>query len=106
MEHVAAALVASGEDGVGEAADGAVASANCADEAGAGVDEGGNFFGSVGGAGAEAGDLHGGEVVDVVAEVADRFEREVELRGEGAEGSGLVANALGDERDMHLFGVE
>ena len=83
LEDIAAAEIAGGEDGVGEAADGAVAAGSWGDEAVFG-DVGDDFGGGVSGAGAEAGDLHGEEVVDVVAEEAGVVERDVELGREVA----------------------
>jgi len=65
-----------------------------------------DFGGGVGWAGAEAGDFHGEEIVDVVAEEAGLGEGDVELGGEVADGGGLVAGALGDEGDVHFLGVE
>ena len=65
-----------------------------------------DFGGGVGGAGTETGDLHGEEVVDVVAEEAGLGQWDVELGGEVAEGGGFIAGALGDEGDVHLLGVE
>jgi hypothetical protein len=70
-----------------------------------GGDVGEDFGGGVGGTGAQAGDLHGEEVVDVVAEEAGVVEGDVEFCGEVAECGGLVAGAFDDEGDVHLFGV-
>jgi len=65
-----------------------------------------DFGGGVCRAGAEAGDLHGEEVVDVIAEEAGAVKRDVELGGEVADGGGFVAGAFDDKGNVHLFGVE
>src|SRR5579875_150891 len=71
-EDVLAAEVAGLEDFVGQVADRALASGEVADET-AGGDVFANLGGRGGGAGAEAGDLHGEQVIDVVPEVTDVF---------------------------------
>jgi len=61
--------------------------------------------GRVAWAGAESGDLHRGEIIDVVAEETGLFKRDFELRGEITQCRGLVARAFHDERDVHLLSV-
>src|ERR1035437_6267718 len=104
LEDVATAKLAGCEDGVGEAADGAMAPRQRRDVPTLrNIRE--HLRSSVRGACAQTGDLHRGEIVDVVAEEARMFERHAELRRELPQRPWLVARSLGDERDTHLLGV-
>ena len=97
--------VAGFEEEVDERADGSVAAGVGGEEAvGVGGHEGEDVWVGVGGAGGEAGEFHGPQVVDVVAEEAGLGEGDA---GEGrpfAEGGGFVAAAFDDVGDDQLGG--
>src|SRR6185437_8422142 len=89
------------EERVDEVADGAVA---CSDGRNEGCEgEGGGVGG--GGCGGQAGDAQGGDVIYVVAHVADGGQRQAGGKGELAEGGGLVAARLEDVDYGHFLGV-
>ncbi len=52
-----------------------------------------------------AGELHGGEIVDVVAHEGDLGEIQLAPRREGAEGRGFILAALDDVGEAELCGV-
>jgi len=104
LEDVASSEFALGEDGVGESADCPLTTWEWGDEAVFG-NMGEDLGGSVRGAGAEACNIHRGEVIDVVSEKAGVFEGDAELGGVVADRCGFVARALGDERDVKFLGV-
>jgi len=104
LEDVAGYKSARIEDGVDELPDGAMAAVLGGHEA-AGGDVGQDITRGIFWAGAEAGDLHGEEVIDVIAEEADVLQRDGDCGGELAECGGLVAAALGDVLDMQFFCV-